>query len=158
MIDKYRYTLIALVFAGACLFAAFALNFDLFEHVVASLKSAERFELDEFIIPALALVIALLTDGVRKNTGIKIEAEKVKIYKAMVFSVHHIMNNFVNQMQLFKMEADDTPGFDRRVLELYDGVIADATRQITALSSVTKLDENAIKKSVAPKSRIGASV
>ncbi len=55
------------------------------------------------------------------------------IYKAMISAIHHVLNNFLNQMQLFKLVAEDTPGFNHEILSLYDDVIDEASGQIEAL-------------------------
>ena len=71
----------------------------------------------------------------------------------MIFAVHHVLNNFLQQMQHFRMKAEDTPEFDRATLSLYDQVIDETSLQIEALSSIAKIDEQSIKRSVAPKPR-----
>ena len=45
---------------------------------------------------------------------IKLENAKLRIYKAMLSSSHHILNNFIYQMDIFKITAEDTPGFDAK--------------------------------------------
>lgn len=84
----------------------------------------------------------------------KNEEEKIKIYTAMINSTHHIMNNFLHEMMLFKLTAEETPGFDHDVLALYEEIIADASRQIEALSSITNVDEESIYASVALKPKV----
>ena len=68
----------------------------------------------------------------------------------MIESTHHILNNFLNQMMIFKLTAEDTPGFDHNVLSLYEKIIEDASTQIDTLSSITNIDEISIRASVAP--------
>ena len=53
-------------------------------------------------------------------------------------------------MTIFKLTAEDTPGFDHKVLALYEQIIEDATRQIAALSNITDIDEKSIRASIAP--------
>ena len=60
-------------------------------------------------------------------------------------------------MQLFKMTAEDTPGFDPDVLSIYDQIIRDASMQIDALGSITNIDESSIHAAVAPKTNTRAS-
>lgn len=69
----------------------------------------------------------------------------------MMSSTQHILNNFLNQMQLFKLTAEDTPKFNPEVLALYDEIIDEASMQITALGNVHHIDEIAIQEAVAPK-------
>lgn len=68
-----------------------------------------------------------------------------------MFSTHHILNNFLNNMQLFKITAEDTLEFDPDVLSLYDVVIKDTSAQIEALGNITTIEEESIHASVTPK-------
>jgi predicted PurR-regulated permease PerM len=111
------------------------------------------------IAPPIIISLCRLTENLQNsqnevmqvNTALqKSEKEKIKIYKAMIKSTHHILNNFLNQMMIFKLTAEDTPGFDHNVLSLYEKIIEDATTQIDALSSITTIDEISICTSVAP--------
>ena len=69
----------------------------------------------------------------------------------MMSSTHHVLNNFLNQMQLFKLEAEDTPEFDPEILNLYGQIIEEASLQIDALGSITKVNDISIRSSVKPK-------
>lgn len=149
-VSSHRMSLFALAFSGVYLGAIFVLDLEVFEMFTDSLQAMEHYNVDEFVFPSLVIVIAIFSDALRRRRLNTIEFEKAKIYKAMITSVQHVMNNFLNQMQIFKMTADKTPGFDPRVLALYEVVIKDAMTQLHALSSVTRIDEQAIKTSVEP--------
>ena len=136
----------ALVFAGALAF-----DLDLFEHTLQFLQSIEHFEADELVIPLLIFMPFFLVDTLRRNRHHRIEHEKAEIHRAMVRSTHHVLNNFLNQLQWFKMVAEDTPGFDRKVLELYDHTIHDAARQVRAMGNIRCIDSAAIEEAVAPR-------
>ena len=69
----------------------------------------------------------------------------------MLFGVHHILNNFLNQMQYFKIKAEATPGFEEDVIKLYDQMIEEATKQVAAMGDVAELDEESIRNSVIPR-------
>jgi len=148
---KYKFTLAGLAVAFVVYFITIIFNVDLFETVIKFLDTFEKYEVDEFIIPRSLLSIFALIDLFRRQRLQKIEIEKTKIYKAMLSSTHHILNNFLNQMQLFRITAEDTPGFDPKVLSLYEVVIKDASTQIEALGGITSIDEASIHESVAPK-------
>lgn len=45
----------------------------------------------------------------------------------------------------------DTPGFDPKVLKIYDTIVDDAKSQIEALSNITEVNEDNITDSVRPK-------
>ncbi len=149
--SKYKLSFIGLALASAVLFISLAFKVDIFESIIEHLSILERHEADEFIIPLAILALFALLDQNRRQRLDHVEIEKIKIYKAMLSSTHHILNNFLNQMLLFKMAAEDTPGFDPEVLALYDEIIKGASLQIAALGSIGQIDETTIFASVAPK-------
>ena len=125
-----------------------------FEVVVRFLKSAEQYELDEFFIGFFIFLCFLVVDLLRRQKQQKmekkIEQEKVRIYTAMLSSAHHILNNFLNQMLLFKITAENTPGFDQHILSLFDTVMDEADQQIKKLGDIKEIDAETIKDSVKP--------
>ena len=149
---KYKLTIIGLLVSVTILLYSLINDLDLFEKFLSFLHKFEFYEIDEFIIPSVIFGLCLLFDMLKWRKEHKVEHEKIKIYKAMMASTHHVLNNFVNQMQLFKITAESTPGFDPDILELYDQIMKDASEQIDALGSITNIDEASIHSSVAPKS------
>jgi len=149
---KYKFTLIGLVIA--LLIGVFSNLFDLdpFDKLVDFFNSVEHYEIDEYFIGGIILLFFIMADLISWQRNQKVELEKVRVYKAMIFSLHHILNNFLNQMQLFQFTAQTTPGFDPKVLKLYDEIIEETTKQVKELSNLKEIDEQAIKESVLPKS------
>ena len=112
------------------------------------------------IAPPVILSLCRLTEDLRKSKEViisantelqKSEEDKIKIYKAMIVSTEHILNNFLNQMLIFKLTAQETPGFNQEVLLMYDKIINNATTQIDALRSITTVDDISIHEAIAPK-------
>jgi hypothetical protein len=79
------------------------------------------------------------------------EKEKQEIYLSMTQAAHHILNNLLNQLQLFKLEAEKSQDFDKEILQLFDGVANEASGLIHQLSNVSQLTKESIKESVVPK-------
>lgn len=147
----YRRTLIGLCVSITIFLATLAGDLDLFERFASLLDEAEAFEIDELVIPVFIFGAFAIWDFAQKRKKAQLELEKVKVYKAMLTSTHHILNNFLNQMQLFRLTAESTPDFDPEVIQFYDQILADTVQQIEALSSITNVDETAIWASIAPK-------
>lgn len=150
---KYGLTLLGLLISIVVLLGAIIKDLDLFESVTSFLNSVERFEVDEFIIPIIIFLFFAGLDLLKRRKSRKVELEKLKIYKAMLGSTHHILNNFLNQMQLFKITADRTPGFAPEILDLYDQIMNDASMQIEALGSITNISESSIETSIDPNTK-----
>ena len=85
------------------------------------------------------------------------QLEVVYVYNAMIYASHHILNNLLNQMRLFKMEALRTKEFDRNVLNLYDNAISEATDLMEALSKVKDVPEAEFWKPVVTESLLTTS-
>ena len=145
---KYKLTLFGLLFSLFIYFTIIFLELDLFEKFMAFLASLERFEFDEMILPFLIFVVFLFIDTTRNAWRIRVENEKKNVYKAMLSSSHHILNNFIYQMDIFKLTAEDTPGFDVKVLAFYEDIISNASDQIHSLSNLNSIDEFSIRTSV----------
>ncbi|GAA4271918.1 hypothetical protein U6A24_22720 [Aquimarina gracilis] len=146
--NKYRLTLFGLVLSVFIYFSTIFLDLDLFEKFMDFLASLEEFEFDELIIPFLIFVAFLFIDTTRNAWKIRVENEKKNVYKAMLSSSHHILNNFIYQMDIFKLTAEDTPGFDAQVLAFYEDIISNASHQIDSLSNLSTIDEFSIRTSV----------
>ena len=124
---------------------------DLFEIFLDLLERLEVYEIDEVFLPLGLFLMFAFYDQSRKQQLQKIEIEKNNIYKAMLHSTHHVLNNFLNQMLLFRMEAEDVPSFPPEALDSYDNIMEDAKAQIEALGNVEIIDAASIISSVAPK-------
>ncbi|WP_299223321.1 hypothetical protein [uncultured Aquimarina sp.] len=146
--NNYKLTIIGLSLSVFVYFSAIFLELDLFEQVLAFLASIEQFEFDEFIIPFLIFSVFLVLDMRRRFKKVKLENAKLKIYKAMLSSSHHILNNFIYQMDIFKITAEDTPGFDAKILAFYEDIISNTSHQIYSLSNLSSIDEYSIRTSV----------
>lgn len=123
-------------------------EWDLFERFSSAIQELEDFEFDEVIIPILVFIPFVLTHSFNIKRKARMNEEKEKIYIAMLSSTYHILNNFLNQMQLFKVTAEETPGFDPEVLSHFDTIMNDALKQIEKLSEISNIDESSINDSV----------
>ncbi len=121
---------------------------DLFEKTEAFFRRFERFEVDEIVIPLMVFCVFALIHvfGLVKKS--RIEAERAKIYTAMLTSTFQILNNFLDQMRLFQTEARNTPGFDPEIISKFDDTIEKSLEQIKNLAKVSHIDEISIRESM----------
>lgn len=147
---KYKWILIGLAFSTALWLAVGLLNLDLFEAFIHCLQHHERFEIDELIFPAALFYIFLMMDLIRRHHRNQIEIERLKVYRATLNAMNHILNNFLQKMLLFKLTAEETKGFNPDILKRYDTIIDEATAQINALGCITKPDEKTILRTIEP--------
>lgn len=149
--ERYRFTLLGCVLVIIFLFFEFYWRFDFFEHALVFLEEFEEYELDEFIIPVLVLGGFFFLDLLRWARKAKIEEQKAEMYRVMTKSAQHVLNNFLNQVQLFRMAAEDDQGVPPDILKEFDASYKEAVSSVKSLSSVNEMTPEAIWKSVAPK-------
>ena len=114
------------------------------------MNSLEAYEMDEVIIAIVIFLGFYLRDLHVERKNNLLAREKLKIYRAMLSSTQHVLNNYLNQMQIFKMRAKSTPEFPQETLDLYDSILQETQQKIDALSKVREIDEQAIRESVSP--------
>jgi hypothetical protein len=147
---RYKWTITGFVLMLILWGCSAKFNLDVFESLAAFLNRFEHVELDELLLPVLVLYTFTLADLSRRHDALRIEAEKLKIYRKMVSAVCHIMNNFLQKMLAFKLAAENTKDFDPEALKLYDLTIKDAAEQIKVLGSLERPDEDLIDKAIQP--------
>jgi len=99
------------------------------------------------VIVFLITLFGILSDSLT-NKIIHKQMEVARTYNSMLHVSQHIMNNLINQMELFKLEALKQEGFDQDVLKLYDNAINEASDLIETLSKVEDISEGHIWESV----------
>lgn len=153
MLAKYRLTFIGLGAAIVTFWGAWIFQFDLTERFVLFLQSLYLYEhigVDELLLPLLILGLFALFDLSRRQRLQRVEQEKFHLYRAMLASNHHILNNFLNQLQIFRLTAEVTPGFPAHELILFDQIIKDTLRQLHNLETVTQVEGEDFDASVRP--------
>ena len=150
--NKYKLSITGLLVSVIVYLVTRFTKYDLFENFIKALQNFERHEIDEFIIPVVIFMIFLLIELFRKNQHLSVENEKIKIYKAMLRSIHYILNNFLNQMELFLITAQDIEEFPDDILALYEDISKNANAQIEALSKISSINPSSIEMSILPKS------
>lgn len=148
---SYKLTVVGIITSTFIFINVLIFDLDIFEHLSKLLEKLEDYEVDELLISLFVFLCFFTADIIKRNWHQKTELEKLKIFKAMIASTHHILNNFLNQMQLFRLTAQETPNFDKRTLLLYDEVIEKAQNQIQTLSDITEISESSIHEATSPK-------
>ena len=74
------------------------------------------------------------------------QLEVIHIYKSMIHASNDVLNGLLNQMQLFKMEAQKSKDFDRDVIKLYDNAIKQASDLVDTFSNIKEMSKEHIKE------------
>ncbi len=149
-IRRFTIPIFGLILSSALYIATVVSDFDLFERLCSFLATREHLELDEFIVPFFILLCFVCVNEIIWRKKLEVENEKNSIHKATLWSSQYVLNNFLNQMLIFKQTAEHTPDFNPAVLALFDDIVDDAQKQIEALNNVESLSEEEIRNSVLP--------
>ena len=110
-ISHCKATLLALFIGFGIYLLAVLFDLDLFEVVTEFLASLEKYELDELVVVLFLLIIGLTFDLIQnvkqKQHLLEIQNQRLRVLKATMTTVLHIVNNFLNNLQLFRMEAEE---------------------------------------------------
>ena len=145
--NRYRLTIVGLIIALSFYLINRFLEINLFEYILNFLTSLEKPVL-ELVIPSGIFILFITIDFYRNSRITQLEKTKRSIYKAMLSSSHHILNSFLYQMDIFKITAEHTPGFDAKTLAYYEDIVDDTSDKINSLSNLESIDEFSIKTSV----------
>ena len=102
------------------------------------------------IIFVLLILFGVFADY-HSNKLLRKENEKHEVYKSMLHATHHILNNFLNNMNLFRYEAENCKDFDKDILKLYEKVTTDTITQIKNLENIQSPNKEIIEKRYKPK-------
>ncbi len=149
--NSLRFTLVGVLLAVLVFILNLAFDLDFFEMLIGLLRRSESFELDELLLVLIVFLPFVVVDLIRYRLRIRQQNDRIKVYQAMLFAVHHTQNNFLNQLQYFRILAEENSRFDPDVVALFDTVISEAQEQIRALGEVENIDEDSIRSSVLPK-------
>lgn len=149
---KRRYTIIAFIIAFVFWFIDASIHYYVYDEPQYEIIPGEFDELwMRVIIILLVIFFGIYADSsIRKLLIKEKQLEAVRIYNSMIYATQHILNNLLNQMQLFKMEALKSNDFDREIIKLYDNTIDEATDLIQRLSQVASITDENIWASVNP--------
>jgi hypothetical protein len=80
----------------------------------------------------------------------RMKKEKEKIYLATISGAQHITNNLLNELKVVEFEIDNHPDFDKEVSSMFENMVEEASTLMADLSAVDNIDDETIRKSVAP--------
>jgi len=146
------FSIVALVLAVVFWFFDSSVHYFVFEEPQFELIPDEINELwMRSTIALLVILFGVFADYFSKKIArAQKQLEAMRIYDSMIYATHHILNNLLNQMQLFRIEALRSKDFDKDVIELYDRAIGEASGLIERLSEIEDISEGSIKASVSP--------
>jgi hypothetical protein len=82
------------------------------------------------------------------------EQERYAVFKKTVREAHHILLNYLNQMQLVTLEAEHCQNFDKETLRLAQKISEDANAELIKLSKIDTITAENIHSVLHPETKM----
>lgn len=82
------------------------------------------------------------------NEHLEKDREKFRIFRKTLQSVHHILLNYLNQMQLVTLEAERSKDFDKEIIVLSREISEEARKEIMKLDQIDAVTSDQIESVV----------
>jgi len=102
------------------------------------------------IITLLLLIFGLFADHHTRKLNEK-EEDKLRLFQTTVSASNHILNNYLQQMLIVKLEAMKCEDFSAEVLQLFDQTMEETTAEIRKLESLTEFTTSSVEQAIYPK-------
>jgi hypothetical protein len=153
IIKEMRVTIVAAVLATALIVAVCLTDIDFVQLNLKLLDGIEKHEMDD-VLSAIALIFAGLAIDLwqrRKRHQAEIDAQKLRTLKATMRTVQDIVNNFLDNLLLFEMEAQAVmpPGS----LDALEELAQQTYQKLKALGDLESVRETPLTSGVGKESR-----
>ncbi len=99
-----------------------------------------------FIFLSAALIFYLSWHAWKQQ--IRAEEERIRLFKKTLESSHHILLNYLNQMQILIIEAESCGGFDENVIRIAKDVSRKAKLELMKLEELESVTPETIHDTV----------
>jgi len=144
LLEEFRSTIVASVLAIAMVLTAALTNIDFLKLNIPLMSGIEKNEVDDLLVGFALLLIGLTFDLVyrRKRRELELAAQKLQTLKSTMRTVQDIVNNFLNYLLLFEMDARGKLPSDS--FELLDKQVRETYEKLNALANVDSVRETAL--------------
>lgn len=140
---RVRATAAATTLAVFLLLLNFISGVDFIDVVGKLIEGIPANHLDEILIAILLVCIGTAIDGTaarhQRDREAEIQAQRLMVFKATMRSVHELVNDSLNQMQLFRMQAVGL--MPEESLTSFDDLIERTAEELRALGNLQSTPE-----------------
>ncbi|MET0263558.1 MAG: hypothetical protein ABW223_11710 [Rariglobus sp.] len=140
-------------------YAVFGLLWILLSDHVVGLLTSSREEMaymqrmKGWMFVALSTLLILTISKRAFEDHARTHKEKQAVFNKTMEGSYHILLNYLNQMQLVTMEAEQCAGFDRKILQLSRTISHEATTELNKLRDIKTVTTEQIEAVVYEKLR-----
>ena len=136
---RFQMTLWYGLFGIGVVFLDILFNLDLIERFVLIFQEYERYELDEFVLLGIFFLIGFVLDISRFQRDMleqrRIERARNEAMLQVMDKVHHVVNNYLNNMLLIKEKLSERQALTDEEQKLFEDAIYEASNALIRLNS-----------------------
>jgi hypothetical protein len=137
---SFKNTIAGGIVGVAIVMYGFLSEVDVFQYLSLILEYLEHLEVDEFLIAGTSISAGLLLDLIlnkrQKDRTIELQEQRLRVLRATMRTVQDIVNNFLNSLSLFRLEAEDKGALSESSLQMMDDLIQETSAKLTALGKL----------------------
>jgi len=144
-LSSYKNTIAGGIVGFAIIAYGFIFEKDIFDYLQGILEYLEHLEIDEFLIAGVSISAGLLVDLLlnkrQKERYIELQEQRLRVLKATMRTVQDIVNNFLNNLSLFRLEAEDKGALSESSLQMMDSLLQETSGKLNALGELQATPE-----------------
>lgn len=99
-----------------------------------------------YVLLSAAVIFYLTREAFRHQD--EASREKAEIFHSTISGTHHVLMNYLNQMQLVTLEAERVEGFDKDILKLSQTLSQEAASELRRMGEIQDISSEAINSQV----------
>lgn len=139
----FRATLIGTALFGLLLYLDLKYNWDLSEQIIRLVHRIEKWEIDEIVICATAILIGLAIDIIvllnQMQERRRLHAARIEVMEKALLKTQHIVNNYLNEMLIFKIELEKHEHMPKAEIERFGAAIYRAAEELEKIENLEDL-------------------
>lgn len=141
LLRAWSATAIASILGIGLVLMAVLTDFDLVKLNPAFLERIDKRSADDIVLGVAIIFVGLAVDlsNRRRRRQTELAAQRLRVLKATMRTVQDIVNNLLNNIQLFRMDAEGA--LPEETLKQLDAVVEEAASQIRALGNLDEVKE-----------------
>ncbi|MBM3163613.1 MAG: hypothetical protein FJZ79_09990 [Chlorobi bacterium] len=114
----------------------------LFTHQIQIFAMVELVKGWFYVVLSSAVIFYLTREAFRQQD--QASKEKANIFYSTIRGAHHVLLNYLNQMQLVTLEAERVEGFDADILKLAQTLSEEASSELRRMGEIRNISPEAI--------------
>ena len=129
-------------------FLTFFTGVEIFESIIELLERLEFYEIDEITVGLILVLVGVTIDSLsikrQRERRVEIFQQRLRVLHATMRTVQDIVGNFLNQLQLFRMQAETCKDFPPESVRELDSMIHETASRLKAIGDLESTPEKEI--------------